>query len=97
MINTYSLFYYGIEVDADNYQLAFSEGGGPEILVELSWGLKTLNQLAEELEDILNEFGALTYTVTVNRSTRIMTIAASGSFSILFLTASVVTDVATLL
>lgn len=83
MITTKSMFYYGHEVDADNNLLDFKEGAGAELTAQLNVGEYTLTDFVTELARALNAAGALTYTVTVNRTTRIITISATGAFTIL--------------
>lgn len=81
-LTTFSKFYYGFEVTSENFNLPFSEGGG-ELNAEVRVGSFTLTQMASELETALNNEGFLNYTVTVNRTTRVFTIAASGNFQLL--------------
>lgn len=83
MINTYSKFYYGIEVTSDSKYLDFDEGAG-ELTLEFSPGFYSLEEIASTLEDKFNELGTDTYTVTVNRSTRKITIATSGTVDLLW-------------
>lgn len=83
MINTYSKFYYGLEVTEDNKWLDFDEGAG-ELSVEVRAGFYTPSELAEYIESEMNDLGSETYTVTFNRSTRKITIAATGSFDLLW-------------
>lgn len=85
MINTYSKLYYGVEITASTKHFDFDEGSG-ELSVELDIGEYTINGLAESLQTKLNELGGDTYTVTVNRSTRIMTISSTGTFDVLIST-----------
>lgn len=82
LINTYSKFYYDIIVDDTNYKLDFAEGAGPELTADINTGEYSLTEIGAEIERALNDTGALTYTVTINRTTRIMTIAASGTFKL---------------
>lgn len=77
MINSYSKFYYGLTITGQNKYIDFDEGAG-ELNAEIVTGTYTLEDLAQAVEDALNEAGTLLYTVTVNRSTRILTIASSG-------------------
>ncbi len=84
---TLSKFYYGHTIDDDNDLLDFDEGGS-ELTAELDIGEYTLEEFAEEIQRALNEAGALTYTVTVNRTTRIITVAATGNFTLLVTTGS---------
>lgn len=87
MIFTHSRFYFDFEVDSTKNAIDFSEGG-PEIQATLSTGSYTMTQFATELQRSLNDAGGLTYTVTVNRTTRIFTIAATGTFELLVSTGS---------
>ncbi len=86
-LSTHSKFYYGFEVSDDELNIDFSEGSG-ELTAVLSIGNYTMTDFATELARALNDAGALTYTVSVNRTTRIFTIAASGTFSLLVATGS---------
>ncbi len=79
MINTYSSFLYDFTIDETNKYLDFIEGAGSEITATLETGDFTLEDLAQNIEDAMNEVGGLTYTVTVNRTTRILTIAVTTS------------------
>jgi len=82
MINTYSLFYYGHAITEENNLLDFDEGGG-ELTAELNPGDYTLTEFLVELKRAMDAIGALTYTVSVDRATRLITIAGSGAFSLL--------------
>ena len=90
MLSTHSKFYYNYEVDSSAYNLAFKEGAGPELIAELQIGSYTLTDFIDEVERAFNDTdgAALTYTVTVNRTTRIITVAATGTFSLLVATGS---------
>jgi hypothetical protein len=81
-LSTFSVFYYGFTVDADNYQLDFNEGGS-ELTAELNFGDYSFTDYLTELKRALDAAGALTYTVTANRTTRAITVAASGTYSLL--------------
>lgn len=81
-LTTYSKFYYGYVIDNTNYQINFKEGA-PELLAELNAGSYTFETFADEIARALNDAGALTYTVTANRSTRTLTIAAGSTFQLL--------------
>lgn len=83
LINTYSVFYYGYVIDSSNYSLNFKEGVGPELTTYLNPSEYTFTTFATEIQRALNDIGALTYTVTANRSTRTITVAATGTFSLL--------------
>ena len=85
LLTTYSKFYYGYVIDDTNFILNFDEGG-PELAANLNIGEYTFEGFAEEIERALNDAGALTYTVSVDRSLRVLTVAASGTFSLLVAT-----------
>lgn len=82
LLQTYSKFYYNYVVTDLNYILNFDEGG-PELTALLNAGEYTFTDFATEIERALNDAGALTYTVTANRTSRTITVAASGTFSLL--------------
>lgn len=82
-LNTMSKFYYGHNVTSSNNKLDFKEGSGPELTATLNVGDYSLTEYVAEMQRAMNAAGALTYAVTVNRSDRIVTVAASGTFSLL--------------
>lgn len=82
-VQTRSKFYYGIEVTTANNSINFDESSG-ELLAELNVGTYSLTDLTTEIARAMNQAGTLDYTVTVNRTTRIITIAATGTFDLLF-------------
>jgi hypothetical protein len=81
-LTTHSQFYFGYEVDESNRSLDFSEGAA-ELQATVEIGSYSLTEFADAVEDALNEAGALTYTVSINRTTRILTVAAGSSFELL--------------
>jgi hypothetical protein len=81
-LSTHSAFYFGYEVTEDNQSLDFDEGGG-ELTAEIEPGSYTLTTFLDAVESALNVAGALTYTVSVNRTTRIVTISAGSNFELL--------------
>lgn len=81
-ISTKSAFYYGHTVTNNNAAMDFSEDGVTELQATLNPGSYTLTEYVAEVERALNAAGALNYTVTVNRTTRIITVAASGVFEL---------------
>lgn len=87
MIYTFSEFYYGYKVNAEPYNgyLDLDEGSG-EISIEIPVGSYTLDGLVQQLRESLLAQGTLTYDVSVNRATRIITITADAPFEILSLT-----------
>lgn len=82
-LGTFSKFYYGYEIDLENYKIDFDEGSG-ELTAELTVGTYSPAGLATEIKTQLDAVGTKTYTVTFNRSSRFFTIACdSGTFDIL--------------
>jgi len=82
MIHTYSSFFYGHTIDSSNRNIDFNEGSG-EVVASLRVGDYTLTTFIDEVARALNEAGSQTYTVTVNRATRKITISATSNFSLL--------------
>lgn len=84
MIITHSAFIYGHTINNTNFYFGIDEGAG-EILVELNPNGYTLTDFATELGRALNEFTTIAnnYDVTIDRTTRKLTISADSNFSIL--------------
>lgn len=82
MINTYSIFYYNYEVDSSNKYINFNEGSG-ELTGTLTVGSYSLEEFLTAVTTAMNAAGTQSYTVSVNRSTRLVTISASSNFSLL--------------
>jgi hypothetical protein len=87
VINTFSKFYYGIEITDQNYKIDFDEGAG-ELTAILNTGTYTPTEIAAEVEAAMNAVGSFTYSATFNRSTRRLTITSSASMTMLFDTGS---------
>lgn len=81
-LNTYSKFYYGWTVTEASKHIDFNEGGA-ELTAELIVGSYSSSTLADEIKRAMEDAGALTYTVTFNRSTRKFTISAGSNFALL--------------
>lgn len=81
-ITTLSQFYFGHTITTSNRKVSFSEGGG-ELIGSLPVGDYTLTEYAAALALAMSQVGGQTYTGAVNRTTRKITISASGTFSIL--------------
>jgi hypothetical protein len=87
-IGTFSQFYYGHVVTRDNFYINFKEGAGPELTAEIEVGSYTLTEFLVAIKTALDLAGALTYTVSVDRSTRLITISTTSTFSLLVSTGS---------
>jgi hypothetical protein len=86
-LDSFSIFYYGHEVTAENNRISFDEGGG-ELIATLTLGFYSLTDYAIEVQAALNDAGALTYTCAASRTSRLITISADGNFDLLFDTGS---------
>lgn len=86
-LNTKSVFYFGHVITDSNFQLDYDEGSG-EVVAELNVGSYSLTEFGVELERALNASSQLPqlYTVSIDRATRLVTISAPGSFSLLIST-----------
>lgn len=82
MIDSFSQFYYGTNVDRNSRFLNFDEGSG-ELSAEIPVTSYTLSELATAVQSALNSAGVDTYTVTVDRASRTFTISSDGTFSLL--------------
>lgn len=81
-LKTRTQFFYGFSIDSTNNKLDFDEGG-PELTATLTVGDYTLSEFTVELQKQLNTAGGQTYSVSVDRETRFITISASSNFSLL--------------
>ena len=84
-LSTFSSFHYGHTVTTLNSSIDFDEGGS-ELQATLNPGDYSLEEYAEEVKRAMDDAGAQTYTVSVNRTTGFMTIAATSNFTLRALT-----------
>lgn len=97
-LSTHSVFYYGYQVTADNQYINFKEGAGAEKTAVVPVGTYSLTRLLQVVAAALNTASSITWSVTVNRTTRIVTITADSTASLLFLTGgNAINSIATLL
>ena len=90
MIDTFSIFYFDHEISSENQNLPFDEGSG-EVNATIQIGSYTLTEFATATETALNAASVTrTFTVTVNRATQKITIAADGTFDLLIGTGSTI-------
>ena len=85
-IQTIPRFYYIDPISGDNNLLNFREPNQPpalELTAQLLVGSRTMTDLMTETARALNDTGANTYTVTFDRSTRLVTISADDTFELL--------------
>jgi hypothetical protein len=89
MIYTWSKFNYGQTITTDNQTICFKEGvSTTELFGVIPVGDYTLGEFAQVVSDALNDAGALTYTVSLERGNNKLTISATGTFKLLCLTGS---------
>lgn len=81
-IRTRSAFTYGHTVSEDNQFINFSEDGITELSATIEIGSFYLQEFINKIAIALNEIGDNTYEVTLNRSTRKITISADDNFSL---------------
>jgi len=81
-LTTHSAFYYGFAVTSANNKINFNEGAA-ELTAAIAVGEYSMTGYATAAAAALNVAGALTFTVTFSRVTRIMTIAAGSNFTLL--------------
>jgi len=89
LLQTKSSFYYGYVISNQNYQIDFDEGA-TEFTAQLNIGSYTLTDFISEIERAFNSIIGITetYTVSVDRSTRIITINSTGTLNLLVTTGS---------
>jgi hypothetical protein len=80
-LTTFSRFYYGHIVTAENNTVDFDEGGS-EITAFLDVGSYTLTDYLNHVAAMMTEYGGQTYSASVNRTTRIATISATSNFTL---------------
>lgn len=81
-IETFSKFYFGHTVAQTNSSIDFNEGAG-ELQAIMNVGDYTLEEYMEEIKRAMDAVGALTYTVSVARASRIVTISSTANFTLL--------------
>lgn len=84
-LSTFSQFFYGFTVDSTSNLIDFDETGGSSGLqATINTGSYTLTDYLSAVKTALDAAGTGTYTLSVARSTRLVTIAGpSGGFSLL--------------
>lgn len=85
-ITTRSAFTYGHTITEDNQYINFTENGIDELASTIEVGSYYLNEFIDKIALALNEIGDNTYSVTIDRSTRKITISADANFDLLVTT-----------
>lgn len=86
-LETIPLFYFVDDVDNTNLNLNFNEGSG-ELTATVDVGSFSPEQLMVRVAKAMNAAGTQTYTVSFNRTTRLVTISAAAAFDLLIGTGS---------
>lgn len=92
-ISTFSIFYYGLKIDGGvsaNNKLNFLEPlqGNTELTATIDPGTYTFSELLTAIKTAMDAVGDLDYTLSVNRTTRLITISTTEEFRLLIGTGS---------
>ena len=84
-LSTHSIFYYGLEITKDNFYLNFLEpnAGNIELTAQVAIGVYNYDEFETAIKTAMDLVGDNTYTLSVDRNTRIMSITADGDFDLL--------------
>lgn len=91
-LSTFSKFYYDFQVTADQFYVSFNEGSG-EILAPVDIGNYSIENGIVKVQSAMTDNGTQAYTVSFDRTTRLVTISASSNFSLLVSSSTVATTV----
>ncbi len=82
-LSTFSEFYYGFHIDSTNNTINIDEGSG-ELIATIATGSYSLSEFIIAISTALDNASTLpqSYTVSVDRTTRLITIASTANFSI---------------
>jgi len=80
-LTTFSKFYFGHTITSVNNAIDFDEGGA-ELQATIANGDYTLTEFLVAIKTAMDAVGALTYTVTVDRATRFITISSTSNFTL---------------
>jgi hypothetical protein len=83
MILTRCKFYYGHTITEANRYIDFQEGANPKTFAKIDIGEYSLTDFCSKVAQALNSVGAINYTCSVNRTTRIITVTGDSSFKLL--------------
>jgi len=83
-IQTRSSFIYGHTIsDSENSFINFVEDGVTELSTSIDVGSYTITEFASKVAQAFNDVGDNSYTVTLDRSTRKLTVSADSNFDLL--------------
>lgn len=84
-LTTFSVFYTSLTIDSTNNKINFNEGSG-ELTATIDSGTYSLTDLMTAVKTSMDAVGTLVYTVSFDRSTRIVTISSTSNFDLLIST-----------
>jgi len=92
-INSFSIFYFGLKIEGGtsaNNLLNFLEPGEAniELTAEINPSTYTFSEITAAVKVAMDAVGALDYTITVDRDTRLITISSTDTFELLIGTGS---------
>lgn len=88
MIDTWSKLFYDFEVTLDNRYLSFQETTGPERSAEIRTGRYAPTKGLARVAAAMSDEGLQTYSVTLDRLTKRVTISATSNFTLKIATGS---------
>lgn len=80
MLSTMSKWYFGHFIDSTNNVLSFNDGTAKTAVLNV--GDFSLTEFATEVARAMNAASSLTFTVSINRTTRLMTVSAGSTFEL---------------
>lgn len=81
MLNTMSKFYFGHFIDQTNNKLSFNDGTADKV-ASLNPGDYSLSEFIVEVARAMNAASNNSFNVSVNRTTRLVTISSGGNFEL---------------
>ena len=82
-MNTKSSFYFGHTINTTNFRIDFKEGAGADLVATLNIGSYALEEFKTECARAMTAAGTQTYAISLDRSTRLLTVSAASSFTLL--------------
>lgn len=81
-LSTFSAFYYGQTVTVDNRYIDFAESATPRTAV-IDVGAYSLSRYLQKVAQAMNNAGVNTYGLSVDRTTRLVTLTSDNPFDLL--------------
>jgi len=84
-IKTFSIFYYGLEITSENNILNFLEpnAGNVELVATIDPGTYVYSDLLTKIKTAMDAVGDETYTITIDRPSKQITITGTDTFELL--------------